>query len=139
MQRAGTRCSIEGDKMKEIITFSFLVPNQPESTSKRSLSEFLQKVLAAGIKLQAISASVDRRRIKIYCAPQDPAKLRVFLKSVKINARGRVAFFFEYKDMRSCLSAFDKVAISAFDFRAFNATVIDRKAHGFMWSDKPFQ
>jgi len=125
--------------MEKIIAFSFFISNQPEGTAKRSLSEFLQKVAEAKIKLRTISASADRRRFKIYCVPEDPVKLRAFLKSAKIRATERVAFVVEYKDVTSCLSAFNKIAISAFDFNGFDATVIAQKALGFMWSDKPFQ
>src|SRR5687768_1475764 len=113
--------------MKEIITFSFFIPNQPEGKAKSSVSQFLQKLVAAKIKLRSISASADRRRFKVYCAPEDPAKLRAFLKLAKIRTSERVAFFFEYKDLRGCLNAFDKIAISAFDFKAFDATVVGKR------------
>lgn len=125
--------------MKEIITFSFFIPNQPEGMAKQNLSQFLQKLAASKIKLQAISASADRRRFKIYCSPEDPAKLRNFLKSAKIGAKERVAFLFQYADMTNCLSAFDKIALSAFDIKAFDAIAIGKKASGFIWSDKSFQ
>jgi hypothetical protein len=122
----------------EIITFSFFIPNQAEGTAKRKLSQFLQKLAASKIDLQSISASADRRRFKIYCATENPAKLRGFLRSAKIRAKERVAFVFQYKDVRSCLSAFDKIALSAFDVRAFDATATGKKASDFMWSDKAF-
>ena len=125
--------------MKEIITFSFFIPNQPEGKAKQDLSQFLQQLAASKIKLQAISAFADRRRFKIYCAPEDPAKLRAFLKSTNIRAKERVAFLFQYADMKSCLSAFDKIAISAFDIKAFDAVAVGNKASGFVWSDKSFQ
>ena len=73
--------------MKEMITFSFFIPNQPEGKAKQNLSQFLQELAASKIKLQAISASADRRRFKIYCAPEDPAKLRAFLKAANIRAK----------------------------------------------------
>ena len=41
--------------------------------------------------------------------------------------------------MKSCLSAFDKIAISAFDIKAFDAIAVGNKASGFIWSDKSFQ
>ena len=122
--------------MEEVITFSFFVPNQPEGTAKRKLSQFLQKLAASKIKLQAISASADRRRFKIYCAPKDPAKLRSFLKSHKIRAKERVAFVFQSNDVGRCLSAFDKMALSAFDFSGFDASAIGQRASGVMWSEK---
>jgi hypothetical protein len=125
--------------MNDILTFSFFIPNQPKGMAKQNLSEFLENLAASKIKLQAISASADRRRFKIYCAPVDPAKLRAFLKAAKIRARERVAFVFQYKEMKSCLSAFDKIAISGFDVKAFDASVIGQRASGFMWSDKTFQ
>ncbi len=125
--------------MEEIIAFSFFISNQPDGVAKRSLSGFLQQLAAAKIKLRTISASGDRQRFKIYCVPEDPAKLRAFLKSAKIRATERAALFVEYKDVTSCLYAFDKIAISAFDFNGFDATVVAQKALGFMWSDKPFQ
>ena len=125
--------------MKEMITFSFFIPNQPEGMAKQNLSQFLQALVASKIKLQAISASADRRRFKIYCAPEDPAKLRAFLKAANIRAKERVAFLFQYADMKSCLSAFDKIAISAFDIKAFDAIALGNKASGFIWSDKSFQ
>ena len=83
--------------MKEMITFSFFIPNQPEGKAKQNLSQFLQELAASKIKLQAISASADRRRFKIYCAPEDPAKLRDFLKMANIRARERVAFLIQYE------------------------------------------
>ncbi len=39
--------------MEEIITFSFFIPNQPEGKAKQNLSQFLQKLAASRIKLQA--------------------------------------------------------------------------------------
>jgi hypothetical protein len=125
--------------MKEVITFSFLIPNQPEGKAKGNLSRLLQKLTASQVRLQSISASADRRRFKIYCAPEDPVKLRSFLKSAKIRAKERMAFFFEYKDVKGCLDAFDKIALSAFDVTGFDANVIGAKASGYMWSDKSFQ
>ena len=125
--------------MKESITFSFFIPNQPEGKAKQNLSQFLQELAASKIKLQAISASADRRRFKIYCAPEDPAKFRAFLKAANIRAKERVAFLFQFAEMKSCLSAFDKIAISAFDIKAFDAIAIGNKASGFIWSDESFQ
>ena len=57
--------------MKEMITFSFFIPNQPEGKAKQNLSQFLQQLAASKIKLRAISASADQRRFKNYCAPED--------------------------------------------------------------------
>ena len=122
-----------------MITFSFFIPNQPEGMAKQNLSQFLQELAASKIKLQAISACADRRRFKNYCAPEDPAKLRAFLKATNIRAKERVAFLFEFADMKSCLGAFDKIAISAFDIKAFDAIAAGNKASGFLWSDKSFQ
>ena len=110
--------------MKEIFTFSFFIPNQPEGKAKQDLSQFLQQLAASKIKLQAISASADRRRFKIYCAPEDPGKLRAFLKAANIRAKERVAFLFQYADMKSCLSAFD--------IKAFDAIAVGNKASGFV-------
>lgn len=61
------------------------------------------------------------------------------MKSAKIRAKERVAFLFQYADMRSCLNAFDKIAISAFDIKAFDVIAIGKKASGFIWSDRSFQ
>ena len=125
--------------VSRIITFSFFIPNQPEGMAKQNLPQFMQELAASKIKLQALSASADRRRFKTYCAPEVPAKLRAFLKSTNIRAKERGAFLFQYADMKSCLSAFDKIAISAFDIKAFDAITLGNMASGFIWSDKSFQ
>ena len=59
-----------------IINFSFSIPYQPTGGGERDLSQLLQKVMTANIKL----------RIKILCVPEDANRFRDFLKSERIRA-----------------------------------------------------
>lgn len=73
--------------MNEIITF-LVLHSQPAGRCRQTEPvSFCKSLRASKIKLQGISASADRSRFKTYCAPEDPAKLRGFLKSVKIPSR----------------------------------------------------
>lgn len=67
--------------MNDVTYFSFSIPNQPAGVAEVSLSQLLQKMEQAQIRLQGISGFASGPRIKIFCIPKDADQFRDFLRS----------------------------------------------------------
>jgi hypothetical protein len=118
----------------EIINFSFSIPNQPPGQAEQELSQLLQKMMAAKIRLRGLSGFASGRRIKIFCVPRDANKFRDFMKSERIRLREQNGFAItgEVKAER-VLAILDFIALSGFNVRAFDVLSTGRKSGGFVW------